>query len=394
MASTNPVIPVSSPNWSHKALFGPLDLANTPGGMHDLPSKVDSWIPRFSGEDGSCGNSHWTKFCEAFQFHQSRQEHPDVFTRLFVSSLTGSARKWINKLPKGSIKTPEELEQIFKKNWCEKESMDSIYSQFLEACKKTNEDVRGFNDRFNTLFRKIEPNFLPKSMILQHYLDPFEGILQLTLKNRFPANLEESQDVTCQIEENLNFSSLTHQVNLLNNDNIWAVNKKIMEGPELNLLETLELRNNSSQRKWSTSFSNTKYVLNFSRQHEPSKGLGIATHKKPNFEDSLFSLTTPILESQYMSEPGFEYFGQTNEDSEIKSKEPQVHTKNQTNLSTSMSYILQRVKRIREMLEIPFLTKKNPYDQLSFEETSTLLQTGYLKQDEQASFSLLTDVIL
>jgi hypothetical protein len=74
----------------------------------------------------------------------------------------------------------------------------------------------------------------------------------------------------------------------------------------------------------------------------------------------------------------------------VKSEEPQVHTNNQTqpasngtNLSTSMSYILQKVKRIREMLEIPFLTKQNPDEQLSFEGTSTLLQTGYFEQDEQ-----------
>jgi hypothetical protein len=30
--------------------------------------------------------------------------------RLFASSLTGSARIWINGLPNKSIKTPEELE--------------------------------------------------------------------------------------------------------------------------------------------------------------------------------------------------------------------------------------------------------------------------------------------
>jgi hypothetical protein len=123
--------------------------------------------------------------------------------------------------------------------------MDSLYSQFFEACKQTNKDVRGFNDRFNTLLHKIELNFLPKSMILQRYLDSFEGILQLTLKYRFPANLEEGQDVACQIEENLKFSSLTHRVNLLKNDDIWGVNKEIMEGPEHDLLETLELENNA-----------------------------------------------------------------------------------------------------------------------------------------------------
>jgi hypothetical protein len=99
-----------------------------------------------------------------------------------------------------------------------------------------------------------------------------------------------------------------------------------------------------------------------------------------------------------MSEFRFEYFGQTNEDSKMKYEEPQVHTRNQiqptsngTNLSTSMSYILQRVKRICQMLEISFLTKKNMDDQLSFEGTSTLLQTGHFEQDEKTPFFLLTN---
>jgi hypothetical protein len=68
MTSTNPVTPVSSPKWSHEELFGPLGLANTQGGLHDLPKKVESWIPKFSGEDGSYGNSHWTKFCDVSNF--------------------------------------------------------------------------------------------------------------------------------------------------------------------------------------------------------------------------------------------------------------------------------------------------------------------------------------
>jgi hypothetical protein len=135
MTSTNHVIPLSSPKWSHEECFIPLGLANTQRGLHDLPDKVESWIPNFSGEKGSCGNSHWTKFCEGFHFHQSGQEHLDVFLRISVISLTRSARKWINKILKGSIKTPGDLEQIFKKNWCEKERMDSIYSQYIDICK-------------------------------------------------------------------------------------------------------------------------------------------------------------------------------------------------------------------------------------------------------------------
>jgi hypothetical protein len=107
-----PIVPMAPPKWSPEELFGPLDLANTQGGLHDLPKRVDSWIPRFSGEVGSYGNSHWTKFCEGYEFHQSGEEHPDTFMRLFLNSLTESARTWINKLPSGSLKTPEDLNRI------------------------------------------------------------------------------------------------------------------------------------------------------------------------------------------------------------------------------------------------------------------------------------------
>jgi hypothetical protein len=204
MTSTNPITPVSSPKWSHKELFGPLSLPNTQGGLHDLPKKAESWIPKFSGEDGSYGNSHWTDFCDAFQFHQSGQEHPDVFLRLFVSSLTGSVRRWINRLPKGSIKIHEDLEQAFQKDWCEKESMDSLYSQYTNICEASSEGIRDFNDRFNLLLKKIKPSF-SEEVVLQHYLNSLEGVLQFTLKDRSPSTLEEAQDFACRIEQNLEF---------------------------------------------------------------------------------------------------------------------------------------------------------------------------------------------
>jgi hypothetical protein len=51
-----------------------------------------------------------------------------------------------------------------------------------------------------------------------------------------------------------------------------------------------------------------------------------------------------------------------------------------------MAYILQKVKRIRGMLEIPSLTKRTPDDQQLFEETSTLLQTGHFEQNGQTPF--------
>jgi hypothetical protein len=44
------------------------------------------------------------------------------------------------------------------------------------------------------------------------------------------------------------------------------------------------------------------------------------------------------------------------------------------------------------MLEIPYLTKQIPDDQLSFEETSTLLQTSHFEQNEKTPF--LTSLLI
>jgi hypothetical protein len=57
-----------------------------------------------------------------------------------------------------------------------------------------------------------------------------------------------------------------------------------------------------------------------------------------------------------------------------------------------MAYILQKVKRICGMLEIPSLTKHTPDDQQLFEETSTLLQTGHFEKNEQTPF--LTSLVI
>jgi hypothetical protein len=375
MTFTNPVTPVSSPKWYHKEIFGPLSLPSTQGGLHDLPKKVESWIPKFSGEDGSYGDSHWTDFCDAFQFHQSSQEHPDVFLRLFVSSLTGSARRWINKLLKGSIKTPEDLEQAFKKYWCEKESMGSLYSQYIDIFKASSEGIRDFNDRFNLLLKKIGPS-LSEEVVLQHYLNSLEGVLQITLKDQSPSTLEEAQDFSFQIEKNLEFEDYIHQVNLSCNNDPWEYSDEDITEAEPKFPEILEVKLMPPKRKWNTAFSNINNLLNVSRQHEPSEDLGMATHKKPNFEDSLFVLNRPMLENQDMNE--------TN-----KSEEPRVHNGN--NLDTSMSCILQRVKRIREIVH--FLTKQDSDDQLSFEGTPTQLQTSQFEQDEKTpSLSLIDDL--
>jgi hypothetical protein len=138
-------------NRALEELFNPLDLANIQGGLHDLPKDADSWIPTFAGEIGAIGNTHWTKFCENYEFHLSGNEHLDTFMRLCLVSLTGDARKWSTKLPSKSLKTCEDLEQVFLKRWGVVENMAALYARYIKICKQDDKDVREFNDRFNTL---------------------------------------------------------------------------------------------------------------------------------------------------------------------------------------------------------------------------------------------------
>jgi hypothetical protein len=283
-----------------------------------------------------------------------------------VSSLTESARRWINKLLKGSIKTPEDIEQAFQKDWCKKESMDSLYSQYTNICKASSEGIRDFNDRFNLLLKKIGPSF-SKEVVLQHYLNSLEGVLQFTLKDRSPSTLEEAQNFACQIEQNLEFEDYINQVNLLHNNDPKESSDEDVPEAEPKSLEILEVKLMHPKRKWNASFSNTSNVLNVSRQYEPSEDSGMATHKKPNFKDSLFVLNTPMLEDQDMSE---------------------ADRSEETDPSTSMSCILQRVKRIREMLKIYFLKRRDSDDQLPFKGIPTLSHTGHSEKDEQTPFSM------
>jgi hypothetical protein len=57
----------------------------------------------------------------------------------------------------------------------------------------------------------------------------------------------------------------------------------------------------------------------------------------------------------------------------------------------SLSCILQRVKRTRRMLEIPFLKKQDPDDQLPSKGTPILLQAGHSGMNKQTSFLMDQD---
>jgi hypothetical protein len=305
-----PVVPMAPSKWAPEELFDPLDLANIQAGLHDLLKDADSWIPTFAGEIRAIGNAHWTKFCESYEFHLSGKEHLDTFMRLFLASFIGDARKWSTKLPSKSLKTCEDLEQVFLKRWGVIENMAALYARYIKNYKQDDEDVREFNDRFNTLLNRIEPNFQLERSILQQYLNSFKGEFLFTLRNRFPTNLEEAQDAACRIEENLRLNNSISQVNLLNNqDDILGFNEESMEEREHGLSKILEVENdielNAFPRKWSMGFSNMEDAFIFSQQHEPPEDLSPPQDAFEDFEveeGDIECLSSQIIEGDDFEE--------------------------------------------------------------------------------------------
>jgi hypothetical protein len=234
-----------------------------------LHEDANSWLPLFSGR-GLSGNSHWAQFCDSFDFHQTNQEHPDVFMRLFAISLVGDAKTWINAYSKGSIRNPEELEKAFKIRWCNNEHTQDFFSQYLDIYKGSCEGVRDFSDRFNLLLKKVRPKLNSEEAILEHYLNSLEGILQFTLRDRSPSTLEEAQYLAYQIERNLEFEDYIYQVNLSRSDDLLDPGDEFVTEPKLPEIFQVELT--PPKRKWSFSHTHVqdRLLQEFPVEIEPS----------------------------------------------------------------------------------------------------------------------------
>jgi hypothetical protein len=246
MTSSAPPVNLNPHKWSYSESFSCFDLSNIQGGLYDLPKDANSWLPFFSGK-GIPGNSHWTQFCDNFDFHLAGQDHPDVFMRLFASSLVEDAKVWIDRC----IKNLEELQKAFKIRWCDSEHSQDSFSQYLSICKGSCESVRDFSDRFNLLLKRVQSKVASEQAIIDHLLSSLEGTLQFNVKDRSPTILEEAQDLAFQIERNLDFEDYIHQRDLSQNCELWDLcNEPIVE-PEPPRILQVELA--PTKRKWSLS---------------------------------------------------------------------------------------------------------------------------------------------
>jgi len=96
--------------------FLSLDMTGVQDFPHVLPDVVNTWLPKFFGNNGVSSKENLNSFYSFLGLFNVNYEHQDAMMRLVYYSLVKDVRLWYNSLPCKSIKTWEILKNVLLKN--------------------------------------------------------------------------------------------------------------------------------------------------------------------------------------------------------------------------------------------------------------------------------------
>jgi hypothetical protein len=130
-----------------------------------------------------------------------------VWTRVFVQSLDGQARKWFKYLPANSVTGIEQLDEVFLKHWGERKDMLYYISEFGNLKREDGESVSDFIKRFNRMFGKIPVEIKPSDASAKiTFFAAFDPDFCLILRERRSTTLSLMQDASLKVESNITTS--------------------------------------------------------------------------------------------------------------------------------------------------------------------------------------------
>jgi hypothetical protein len=150
-------------------------------------------LPKFIGEGDLTATKH-IKFFDQFTDILGL-EHEDVYLRLLLQNFEGQVRTWFRGLPTGSIRTYDELENDFLRQWGERKDHLYYLTEFGSLIKKNLETVLEFTQRFNKLYNKIPAKVKPSQPATKvTFVGDFEPEFALLLRERRYVDLTRMQD--------------------------------------------------------------------------------------------------------------------------------------------------------------------------------------------------------
>jgi hypothetical protein len=182
------------------ARYAPLILPNPVSAMPT--GDYQKYMPKFTGEGDVTVEEH----IEAFYSYAENLniEEEDVWTRVFVQSLDGHARKWFKELPAGSIAGIEQLDDVFLKHWGDRRDFLYYITEFGNLRKENGESVSDFTKRFNRMYSKIPAEIKPSDASAKiTYANSFDSEFCLLLRERRSPTLSLMQDSSLEVESNI-----------------------------------------------------------------------------------------------------------------------------------------------------------------------------------------------
>jgi hypothetical protein len=181
------------------ARYDPLVL---PVPLHDLPENYMKSLPKFTGEGDLTAQEHinfFDQFADILGI-----EHEDVYSRLLVQTFEGQVRTWFRSLAAGSLRSYEELESEFIRQWGERKDHLYYLTEFGALRKKNSESVLEFTQRFNKLYNKIPVEVKPSQTAAKvTFVGAFDPDFALLLRERRSIDLKKMQDDALEIESNM-----------------------------------------------------------------------------------------------------------------------------------------------------------------------------------------------
>jgi hypothetical protein len=116
---------------------------NLPGQQHTLLTLPQGVFLVFSRDGVMDPKRHMDKFLSIFDIHLI--EHDDVMVRVFLLALIGTTYEWYLSLPSQSIKSFDELENIFMTMYAPPMEYHTLLTQFTQVHLKKGERIRYFN---------------------------------------------------------------------------------------------------------------------------------------------------------------------------------------------------------------------------------------------------------
>jgi hypothetical protein len=122
---------------------------------------------------------------------------------MFVSTLEGEAQAWYKSLPDASIDGWDSFQEKFINRWENKRDIFLFCTFFSIIKKHESETIFQFNARFSNFYNQITYRVRSnEDVALIFYLEAFDGIFGVFLRNEDPQILEEAQVAAIKLERN------------------------------------------------------------------------------------------------------------------------------------------------------------------------------------------------